>query len=115
MQELSILMVQFLPGVYYIFFVKAMFFKKQTCNLSLEIVPVTGKDPLSTTDRLSHIDVDYSTRGYLTLQHLLDNKLIMDRIFLFTDGQMYGGGYGFHRRSPQECLSTVPRPYEVFA
>ena len=33
-QELSILMVQFLPGVYYIFFVKAIFFKKQPCDLS---------------------------------------------------------------------------------
>ena len=73
---------------------------------TLEIVPVTGKDPLSTTDRLSGINVGYSTHGYLTIQHLLDNKQVMDRIFLFTDGQMYGGGFGFHRRSPQECLST---------
>jgi len=49
----------------------------------------TRSSILENAERFKSIDVGYSTNGYLILDHLVDKRLKVDRIMIFTDMQMY--------------------------
>jgi len=44
-------------------------------------------------DRLSKVEVGCSTNGYLAIKWLLDNKVKVDRIIMFTDCQLWDSSY----------------------
>lgn len=49
---------------------------------------------LGRTQKIKNKEVGYATNGYLTIQYLIDNKIKVDRIFLFSDMQCYNtSGY----------------------
>jgi len=67
---------------------------------TFKIKHFTSKEPLQNTLRLHEIEgeVGYSTNGYKVIDWLLENNTIVDKIFIFTDCQMwdsYGGGNTF--------------------
>ncbi|MFH1832377.1 MAG: TROVE domain-containing protein [bacterium] len=51
----------------------------------------TGDTPLQNTLRLHECEgeVGYSTNGYKVIEWLLQNKTVMDKVFIFTDCQMW--------------------------
>jgi hypothetical protein len=51
---------------------------------------------LKNTMKLRHPEgrVGYSTNGYLVIDDLIKRKIISDKVFIFTDGQMWDSLYG---------------------
>lgn len=58
---------------------------------SHKVMNLPRKDVLGNAMALRAIEgsVGYSTNGWKVIQHLIDQKLIMDKVMLFTDCQMY--------------------------
>jgi hypothetical protein len=55
-----------------------------------ELVKVNSRSSIiDTANRFKNIDAGGSTEGHLIMQHLLNSKLKVDRIMVFTDMQMY--------------------------
>jgi len=52
---------------------------------------------------LGHKDIGYSTNAYLPIQHMIDNKIHVDRMFLFSDMQCYDA-YGGNNVAEQVLL-----------
>lgn len=50
----------------------------------------SSKAPLANVDSYVEGEVGYSTHGYKVIDYLLENKIKVDRIMLFTDCQLYG-------------------------
>ncbi len=82
------------------------------------LVPLNPKDGILTNVRkLIDTYVDYSTNAWLALNYLNDNKIDVDRIFLFSDMQcysthgrlMYFGGSNRGRQSLAEEFKTYKR------
>ena len=44
-------------------------------------------------------EVGYSTNGYKVIEYLLDNKITVDRILIFTDCQMWDSNRGYYEKS----------------
>lgn len=57
---------------------------------------------LSNAEKIRRIGVGWATNAYLTIKHLLDNKLEVDRVMVFTDEQVYGTGHFGSFGSPAE-------------
>jgi hypothetical protein len=47
---------------------------------------------LQRAEKMKHTDVGYSTNAYLAFDDLVNNKIKVNRIFLFSDMQCYGTG-----------------------
>ena len=70
---------------------------------SFATVNITKKQSIfDRMKKLADTDVGCSTNGYLVPQYLLDNKIKVDRIIIFTDEQMYNTtGMSFYSSSEQ--------------
>ena len=64
----------------------------------------SGDTVLTNVQRIGGVDVGHSTNAWLTLKYLLDNKINVDRIMIFSDMQCYStyGGNRFGSYSPAE-------------
>lgn len=51
-----------------------------------------GPDILQNKEKMERVNVGYSTNAYLGLQYLIENRVPVDRIILFSDMQCYGYG-----------------------
>ncbi len=53
------------------------------------------KNVLANTQKLNRIEgsVGYSTNGYKVVDYLIENRLVMDKVMLFTDVQMWDSTY----------------------
>jgi hypothetical protein len=63
---------------------------------TFKVKRTTSKELLSNTMRLHDIEgeVGYSTNGYLVIDWLIKNKVVMDKVIMFTDCQMWDSRYG---------------------
>ena len=63
-------------------------------------VPVSRRDSILTNaEKIRHADVGHCTYGYLTIKHLLDKKIKVDRVMLFSDMQCYSSPTTVSNRS----------------
>lgn len=61
-------------------------------------VPMSRRDSILTNaDKIRHAPVGWSTNAYLIVQHLLDKKIKVDRLMLFSDMQCYCTADGNHK------------------
>lgn len=76
------------------------------------VVDLSRKDSILTNmRRLNQTDVGHSTNAWLTMRHMLDRKIRVDRIVLLSDMQCYSsGGYSFSARG-FESLAEGLRKY----
>lgn len=68
---------------------------------------------LQNVQRLSQIDVGGSTNGWKAIRYLNQNKTFVDRIFVFTDCQLYDdGGWGFGSSTNNETIKNELAEYK---
>jgi 60 kDa SS-A/Ro ribonucleoprotein len=78
-----------------------------------QVVPLNSRDSvMSNAQKLIGTNVDHSTNAYLVLQHLIEKKLKVDRIMLFSDMQCYDSsnldlGYPYFGRSAQTSYGNT--------
>lgn len=73
-----------------------------TLNLS------TRDGILTNMQKISGVDVGWSTHAYLSIKYLLDNNIKVDRIFIFTDEEVYNSnGWG-----AKETVAQLLRQYK---
>ena len=60
-----------------------------------EAVNLPGNDILNATMQLRNMEgrVGYSTNGYKVIDWLISNRKVMDKVMMFTDGQMWDSTY----------------------
>lgn len=69
-------------------------------------VNISKKTPiLESVQELNHINVGGSTNAWLFMEYLLQNKLKVDRIFLFSDMQCYDSQSYYGNKSVAELLA----------
>ena len=61
-----------------------------------KVVQLPRTNILANTHKLSNMEgeVGHSTNGYKAIQYLIENKLIADKVFIFTDCQLWDSTYG---------------------
>ena len=72
-----------------------------------KVVQLPRTNILANTHKLSNMEdtVGHSTNGYKAIRYLLENKLVADKVFVFTDCQLWdseGWGYGEHNTIKDE-------------
>ncbi len=82
---------------------------------SFKVIPISKKDSIITNmHKIWKTPVGHSTNGFLTIQYLLDNKIKVDRIMLFTDCEMYDStGYGYLTGGNQGSIATLLKKYKM--
>jgi hypothetical protein len=68
---------------------------------------------MSNAQKLMGTDVDCSTNAYLTLQYLIENKVNVDRIMIFSDMQCYNSNEVDNFYSRFACSYGVTRPPQL--
>ncbi|RMG67919.1 MAG: TROVE domain-containing protein [Bacteroidetes bacterium] len=74
-----------------------------------ETVQMAPRGILASVEKLRRINVGYATNGYLVLEHLIQRKLVMDKVMIFTDMQLWNSHQG------QESLAKLWPVYKQLA
>lgn len=54
-----------------------------------KIINLSKRNVLSNVDLITQLSVGYATNGWKVARHLLDNKIFVDRVIIFTDMQLW--------------------------
>jgi len=76
------------------------------------VVPDLSGDILKDTQALRSVNVGHSTNGYLAIQYLNQKDIVVDRVLIFTDEELYGGSINsewetYTRKYPNAKLYVI--------
>ena len=59
-----------------------------------KVVQMPTNQIIANAEKLRRLDVGHSTNGYLAIKHLVDRKIKMDKVMVFTDCQLWSTNWG---------------------